>query len=75
MTAVTIKEAQASLPDLIRQLGEGRELVITENNKPVAKLVPAPVPASKVPQFGTLRGTVLSIEHFGDPLEEFEEYQ
>lgn len=75
MTTVTIKEAQAALPDLIRQLGEGRELIITENNKPVAKLVPAPAPAGKAPQFGTLRETVLSMEHFDDPLEEFEEYQ
>ncbi|WAS06092.1 type II toxin-antitoxin system prevent-host-death family antitoxin [Gloeomargaritales cyanobacterium VI4D9] len=76
MTTVTIQEAQAQLPDLIHQLNPGEELVITENNQPVARLVPTASTAEdrKVPKFGTLKGTVLSMEHFDDPLEEFEEY-
>jgi prevent-host-death family protein len=39
MTSVTIQEAQAKLPDLIHQLTPGEEVVITEDNRPVAKLV------------------------------------
>lgn len=79
MTTVTIQEAQATLPDLIRQLPPGEELVITEGGQSVARLVATP-PAPEQPeppklrQLGTLRGTVLSMEHFDDPLEEFEEY-
>ena len=39
MATVTIQEAQAKLSDLIHQLSPGEEVVITENNQPVAKLV------------------------------------
>lgn len=75
MATVTIHEAQTNLPDLIHRLTPGEELVITENDRPVAKLVASPPEPPKKPrQFGTLRGTVLSMEHFDDPLEEFEEY-
>ena len=37
--AVTIDEAQAKLKELIHQLAPGEEVVITENQQPVAKLV------------------------------------
>jgi len=39
MATVTIQEAQAKLPDLIHNLSPGDEVVITENNHPMAKLV------------------------------------
>jgi prevent-host-death family protein len=39
MAPVTIQEAQAKLPELIHQLVPGEEVVISENNQPVAKLV------------------------------------
>lgn len=76
MPTLTIQEAQAQLPDLIHHLSLGQEVVITENDQPVAKLVPTrpPAGARRVPKFGTLKGTVLSMEHFDDPLEEFEDY-
>ena len=35
---VTIQEAQAQLLDLIHRLQDGDEVVITENDQPVAKL-------------------------------------
>jgi antitoxin (DNA-binding transcriptional repressor) of toxin-antitoxin stability system len=75
MATITIQQAQATLTDLIHGLGPGEEVLITENDCPVARLIPPPPEASKrVPQFGTLRGTVLSMEHFDDPLEDFAEY-
>jgi prevent-host-death family protein len=75
MPTVTIEEAQNKLSELIHRLTPGEEVVITENDQPVARLVPtAPTLARKPPQFGTLRGTVLSMEHFDDPLEDFKEY-
>ena len=36
---MTIDEAQAKLKEIIHQLSPGQELVITENQQPVAKLV------------------------------------
>jgi antitoxin (DNA-binding transcriptional repressor) of toxin-antitoxin stability system len=71
---VTIQEAQSNLPELIRRLTPGEELVITEDDRPVAKLVATPPESPKPRQFGTLRGTVLSMEHFDDPLEDFKDY-
>jgi len=75
MSTITLQEAaKTNLADLIHRLAPGDEVMITENDKLVAKLVAAPERAKKPRQSGTLRGTVLSMEHFDDPLEEFEEY-
>ncbi len=75
MSTVTIEEAQRKLSELIHRLTPGEEVVITENDQPVARIVPpAPSVARKPPQFGTLKGTVLSMERFDDPLEDFAEY-
>jgi prevent-host-death family protein len=76
MTTITIEEAQTRLSELIHRLNPGEEVVITEGDRPVARLVPATSPAEprKAPRLGTLRGTVLSMDHFDDPLEDFEEY-
>lgn len=38
MATVTIQEAQAKLAELIHQLSPGEEVLITENNQPVARL-------------------------------------
>ncbi len=42
MTTVTLKEAQSGLADIIHRLTPGDEVVITENDQPVARLVPTP---------------------------------
>lgn len=39
MSTVALEEAQARLPDLIHQLSPGEQVVITENNQPVAQLL------------------------------------
>ena len=39
---VTIEEAQAKLKELIHELAPGEEVIITENQQPVAKLVNQP---------------------------------
>jgi antitoxin (DNA-binding transcriptional repressor) of toxin-antitoxin stability system len=38
MTTFSIEEAQEKLPDLIHRLHAGEEVVITENNQPVASV-------------------------------------
>lgn len=79
---VTLEEAQARLAELVHRLLPGEELTITENDQPVAKLIrmsartswpSEPGSARKEPKLGTQRGSVLSMEHFDDPLEDFEE--
>ena len=75
MTIVTLKEAQSALADLIHHLSPGDEVVITENDRPVARLVPTPpIPKMAHRQLGTMKGTVLYMaSDFDAPLEDFKE--
>lgn len=75
MTTVTLKEAQFGLAEIIHRLTPGDEVVITENDQPVARLVPAPSVVKKTHrQLGTMKGTVLHMApDFDAPLEEFME--
>ena len=74
MATVPIEEAQTSLVDLIHQLQPDEEVVITENNQPVARLVATASPQPKR-RLGTLKGTVLYMTpDFDAPLEDFKEY-
>jgi len=76
MANVSIQEAQANLPDLVHGLAEGGEVVITENDQPVARIIPAAEQHQRPPRrLGTLRGTVLYMApDFDAPLEDFKEY-
>jgi antitoxin (DNA-binding transcriptional repressor) of toxin-antitoxin stability system len=58
---------------LIHCLTPGDEIVITENNQPVARRVPATVQPRR--QLGTMKGTVTYMApDFEAPLKEFKEY-
>jgi len=75
MPTVTIEEAQNKLSELIHRLTPGEEVVITENDQPVARLVAAAPQQRKPRQLGTLRGTVLYMApDFDAPLDDFKEY-
>jgi len=73
VTTVSLQEAQAGLAELIHGLTPGDEVVITENNQPVARIIPAPQPGER--KLGTLSGTVRHMSpDFDAPLEDFREY-
>lgn len=72
-TTVTIEEAQARLRDLIASLAPGDELVITENNRPVAA-VRNVEPALPHPVFGRGRGQLLYDANDDTHLDDFREY-
>jgi prevent-host-death family protein len=74
MSTVTIQEAQAHLTDLIHKLAPGEEVLITENNQPVAKLVSQQQPARQRPQPGWGRGMIEIIADDDEHLKDFEEY-
>lgn len=77
MVAVSIKEAQSKLSELIHHLAPGDEVIITENDQPVARLVPLDKsqPARPMRRLGTLRGTVVEVAaDFDAPLDDFKEY-
>jgi prevent-host-death family protein len=76
MAMVTIQEAQAKLPDLIHKLMPGDEVVITENNLPVAKLVselPKPKPGLRPPP-GLGKGCITIVSDDEEHLKDFAEY-
>jgi prevent-host-death family protein len=76
MATVTIQEAQAKLPDLIHKLTPGEEVVITENNQPVAKLVseqPKGKPGLR-PAPGLGKGFITIISDDEEHLKDFAEY-
>ena len=74
MSTITIQEAQANLADLIHRLGPGEEIVITEDNRPVAKLVLSE-PSKRWPcKAGSARGKIKIASDFDEPLEDFREY-
>jgi antitoxin (DNA-binding transcriptional repressor) of toxin-antitoxin stability system len=57
MTSLSIHEAQARLPDLVHGLTMGDEVVIVENDLPIARIVPAIAQSQRPPRrLGMLRG-------------------
>ena len=75
MSNVRVEDAQGRLSELIQRLGPGEEIVLTEHDQPVARLIAASAKPRKPRQPGTLRGSVLYMaEDFDAPLDEFKEY-
>ncbi len=76
MAIVTIQEAQATLPDLIHKLNPGDEVLITENNQPVARLVSeAPKPKAGLrPPPGLGKGFLTIVSDDEEHLKDFVEY-
>jgi prevent-host-death family protein len=73
---ITIDEAQANLRELIHQLAPGQEVVITENQQPVAKLVSEltkPRPGLRPPP-GLGKGYITIVSDNDEHLKDFEEY-
>lgn len=76
MTTVSIEEAEARLSDLIHKLKPGDEVLITEDNQPVAKLVsesPRAMPDRRPPP-GLGKGYLTIISDDEEHLKDFEGY-
>ena len=74
MTAVTVKEAQAKLPELIGKLVSGEEFVITENDRPVARLVAEQAAAGPPRRPGSAKGKLVVVAEDDEHLADFKEY-
>jgi antitoxin (DNA-binding transcriptional repressor) of toxin-antitoxin stability system len=74
MTSVTIEEAQANLPEIVRQLQPGEEITITENEQPLAQV--RKVQRTSWPcKAGSAKESILRIApDFDAPLDDFREY-
>jgi len=74
MTTITIENAQARLPELIAGLAKGEELVITQEEQVVARLVgEQPGRRQRLPP-GFAKGMMTIVAEDEDHLEDFAEY-
>jgi antitoxin (DNA-binding transcriptional repressor) of toxin-antitoxin stability system len=72
---ITVEEAQARLREVIDNLALGQEVVITDNEQPVAKLVGERPSRPRRPAPGAGKGSILYMApDFDEPMEEFKEY-
>ena len=66
MRTAGVREARQNLSALLDEVKKGREIVITEHGRPVAKLVPATAPRRQgLPKFRVIRR---SMPTFDPPL-------
>jgi antitoxin (DNA-binding transcriptional repressor) of toxin-antitoxin stability system len=70
-TTIGIDQAQANLKDLIAGLGPQDEIVITENNHPIARLLPL---GKRVPRFGSCQGMLTVLEEDEAHLQDFQDH-
>lgn len=71
---ITVEDAQARLKELIGQLAQGEEVILTENLMPVAKLIGQRPPARKPRLPGTCKGMITLAVEDEEHLNDFEEY-
>ncbi len=74
MQTVALEKAQATLPDLLKQVAEGKEFTITENGEPKAKLSAVSSSAHRQPRAGSLPGKIWMSPDFDAPLDDFKDY-
>lgn len=74
-TMMSVEEAQAKLKELIDKLAPGEEVILTENQQPVAKLIGERLARPPRPAPGLGKGSILYMApDFDEPMEEFREY-
>jgi len=73
MTQLDISQAKADISKLLDLAIGGEEIVITQDDKPVAKISPI-TPALRPLKRGSAKGKVWMSDDFDEPLEGFREY-
>jgi prevent-host-death family protein len=74
MQTVPLEQAQAALPDMVKQVAGGEEFTITENGQPKAKLSAVSLPHRAQAHAGSLPGGIWLSPDFDAPLDEFKDY-
>src|SRR6476660_8841021 len=72
MTTLSLAEAQARLPEIVHGLSPGEEVVITENSRPIARVVAEPALQRQPRQAGTARGILTIVRDDDEHLKDFE---
>ena len=75
-TFISIDDVQIRLKRLIEELAPGDEIVITDDEKPVARLVAERTVRPQRPAPGMGKGSVVYMApDFDEPMDEFREYE
>jgi len=74
LPTMSIEEVQATLPEIIRKLGPGEEVLITQDDQPVAKLVSQPKAARQPRRPGSAKGILVIHSEDDEHLQDFAEY-
>lgn len=74
MPTVTLEEAQANLPEIIHHLEAGQDVVVTEGDQIVARIVAEQRPIHRRPGPGLCKGMITIVSDDEDHLAAFEEY-
>jgi antitoxin (DNA-binding transcriptional repressor) of toxin-antitoxin stability system len=74
MATIPLQDAQAQLPDLIHNLKPGEELIITENDRPLAKLVAQGLSSAQRPGPGLCKDMITIVAEDDEHLQDFAEY-
>ena len=75
MQTIPVDKLEGHLAEFIEDLGPDQEVILTRDEKPVAILRTSPSVQRKVPQLGSMKGSVPYIApDFDDIPEGFEEY-
>ncbi|MDT4952630.1 MAG: hypothetical protein QOJ02_768 [Acidobacteriota bacterium] len=73
MYQIDLEKAKAQISSLLQTALDGEEIVITQNEQPVLKLVPIPAVKPRR-QSGSAKGLITMSDNFDEPLEDFAEY-
>lgn len=73
MQQIELTEARKHLTDLIETALGGEEIVITQDDQPVLKIVRISTPKTRR-KAGSAKGLIVMADDFDAPLEEFQEY-
>ena len=64
----SIAEAKNRLPELIRAMEQGKQIIITRHGKPVAQLLPAPANRRQV-RLGEMKDRIRLFPGWDDPID------
>lgn len=70
MTQLDISQAKSKLANLLDLATEGEEVIVTHNDRPIAKILPIKKPLKR----GSSKGKAQMSEDFDEPLSDFDEY-
>jgi len=73
MYQIDLEKAKAQISSLLQTALEGEEIIITQNEQPVLKLVPISAVKPRR-QSGSAKGLITMSDNFDEPLEDFAEY-